>query len=165
MRRKEREITDRAEQEAVLDRGGLLHLAMTSEGAPYIVPMNYGRAGACVYLHCANKGKKLEALDADNRVALNVVGFHRVSSLEKAKKACDLTTYFESVTVFGRAFRVTDPDERLRGFTAILRHHAAEHLPLEDLPGVVILRVEIEQMTGKHNTPPADEAGPLLAHG
>ena len=159
MRRKDRAVTDRAEQSAILAKGKVLHMALINAGKPYIVPMNYGWDGECVYMHTANAGLKLDILDADNQVALNVLTHQEVSSVEEAHKACDLTAYYESITVFGRAEQVVDPAERLLAFTAILRQYSAEHLPLRDMSNVVLLRVKAEQITAKRNSASAEAGG------
>ncbi len=155
MRRRELEITARDEQSALLGKGTILHLALVDNGAPYIVPLDYGWDGEHIYVHCANKGKKLDCIDADNRVALNVIPHSTLSDIGAADKACDLSTWFESVTAFGRAHRVTDPDERTHGMLAILKQHGADHLPYKDMPAAVILRISVDQITAKRKTAPA----------
>ena len=152
MRRKDREITDRTEQDALLHRGSVLHMALVDNGKPYIVPLNYGYDGEYMYMHCIDKGMKLDILDANNRVALNVLPYQAMKPMEELKRACNIGMYYESVTVFGRAHRVTDPAQRQRAFAALIRQHKAEHLPLEDNnPAVVVLRVEIEEITAKRS--------------
>ena len=158
MRRSDRAIIDFSEQSALLSKGVLLHMALLDEGRPYIVPMSYGWDGEHTYMHCANKGLKLDCLDADARVALNVVPFLRVLSQSEAKNACDMTTWYESVTVFGMLRRVTDPADRTRGFAAIARQYGVEHLPMQDMPALVLLRVDVERITAKRNLPPTGNA-------
>ncbi len=155
MRRSDREITSAEGREAVLAKGTVAHLAlMDTDGGPYIVPLDYGWDGKHIYMHCANKGKKLDCIDADNRAALNIVSYAAMSDLAEANKACDLGTWYESATVFGRIHRVTDPAERAHGFAAILKQHGAGHLPFTDMPATVVLRVDIERLTAKTATPP-----------
>ena len=158
MRRTDKEISSRVEQDALLAKGSILHLALVDGGAPYIVPLDYGWDGTHIYMHCATKGKKLDCLDADNRVAANVLPFHAMTDKSAADKACDLGTWFQSITVFGRAHRVTDPAERAHGFQVILRQHGADHLPFEDSPAVVVLRIDVDHITAKGKTPPASDA-------
>ena len=68
-----------------------------------------------------------------------------------------MAAYYESITVFGRAHRVTDPAERMRGFAALLRQYGAGHLPVQDMPALTMLRVEVERITAKRSNPPAAE--------
>ena len=42
MRRKDREITDRATISGMLDMAEILHIAVKNEPYPYVVPVNFG---------------------------------------------------------------------------------------------------------------------------
>ncbi len=76
MRRKDREITGREDLEAVLQRCRTCRLAMTAEGWPYVIPLNFGYTwgedGLTLYFHSGIKGKKLDALRADPRVCFEM---------------------------------------------------------------------------------------------
>ena len=41
MRKREREITDEAMIRDILDRAQVMHLGLSDEGQPYVVPMYY----------------------------------------------------------------------------------------------------------------------------
>ena len=66
MRRREREITDEAAIRDILDKAGVLHLGLSDDGQPYVVPMNYGyrleKGKLTLYLHGAREGYKYEVL-------------------------------------------------------------------------------------------------------
>ena len=62
MRRKEREISDRNEIEAVILQADVCRLAMVDEASPYIVPLNFGFADNSLYFHSAHKGRKVDIL-------------------------------------------------------------------------------------------------------
>ena len=70
MRRKDREVKDYDEIIDILSRCKILHLALTSEGKPYSVPLNFGYVleedadtkKLSLYFHCAPEGKKLDAI-------------------------------------------------------------------------------------------------------
>ena len=72
MRRKDREITDREEIRAILERARVLHLGINAGGRPYVVPLHYGLAWSdglpVFYVHGAREGRKLDLLRRDNRV-------------------------------------------------------------------------------------------------
>lgn len=42
MRRKDREVTELAQIEEILEKGKVVHLGMIDGDFPYIVPLNYG---------------------------------------------------------------------------------------------------------------------------
>ena len=65
MRRKEREVKERAAIEEILRACKVCRLAMNGEdGVPYIVPLNFGYTWSgeqpVFYLHSAQSGRKLD---------------------------------------------------------------------------------------------------------
>ena len=42
MTKRERQITDENQIKAILDSAGVLHLGLSVNDEPYVVPMNYG---------------------------------------------------------------------------------------------------------------------------
>ena len=62
VRRKDREITDRAEIYEILDRSFTGHLALCSGGEPYVVPLCFGVMNGAVYFHCARDGTSLTSI-------------------------------------------------------------------------------------------------------
>jgi uncharacterized protein len=53
MRRKDREITDRTEIEAILNEARVCRIGLAEGGDPYIVPLCFGYEEGSVYLHSA----------------------------------------------------------------------------------------------------------------
>jgi nitroimidazol reductase NimA-like FMN-containing flavoprotein (pyridoxamine 5'-phosphate oxidase superfamily) len=147
MRRADRQVTDPDAIGAVLDAGEVLYLAMTDEGAPYVVPLNYGWDGSNVWVHCAEEGLKLDILARDPRVSFAVASEARVVP----GKGCGWTTKFRSVVGFGAAVLVTGEEERLKGLAAVVSHysHASESITSRQAKGCAVVRIDVESMTGK----------------
>ena len=59
MRRKDREITDRAEIEAILNEAMVCRIGLADDGEPYVVPVSFGYEDGSVYIHSAPEGKKI----------------------------------------------------------------------------------------------------------
>ena len=76
MRRKDREITGRENIEPILKACKTCRVAMIADGAPYVVPLNFGytwdESGLTLYFHSGLKGKKIDALRADPRVCFEM---------------------------------------------------------------------------------------------
>ena len=106
MRRKDREITGRENIEPILRACKTCRVAMIADGAPYVVPLNFGYTwdddGLTLYFHSGLKGKKIDALRADPRVCF------------------ELDTE-QGVTGEGMEFAKT-PDEKRNGFDIIMQH-------------------------------------------
>ena len=66
MRRKDREITDINEIVKIVSDCDVLHLGMSDNGIPYVVPVNFGFTcegrELTFYVHCATSGKKIDIL-------------------------------------------------------------------------------------------------------
>jgi nitroimidazol reductase NimA-like FMN-containing flavoprotein (pyridoxamine 5'-phosphate oxidase superfamily) len=150
MRRKDREITDRAAIEAILRRAAVCRIGLVGEDGPYIVPMSLGYEAGRLYLHSAREGRKLDLIREDPRVCFEV---DLDSEVVKAESPCGWSLRYRSVIGFGRAVLVEAPEEKRRGLEIILRHHGGDPsaLPERSLDGVSLIRIEIREMTGKQS--------------
>ena len=66
------------------------------DGYPYAVPLNYIYLNNKIYFHSAKEGHKVDAIAINNKVSFCVVAKDDVVPEE-------LTTYFKSVIIFGKA--------------------------------------------------------------
>ncbi|MBI5523114.1 MAG: pyridoxamine 5'-phosphate oxidase family protein [Desulfarculus sp.] len=159
MRRANRQITDPAQLEDILRRGRVLRLAMCHGDQPYLLPLNYGYAQGRVYLHTGRQGLKLEYLRANPRVCFEV---SVDVELVPAQEACAWNCHYQCVLGFGRAVEVTDEAERRLGLLAITSQYAGpgpHALKEESLARACLLRIDIEEMSGKQNPPPGPQDG------
>ncbi len=67
MRRTDREVTEKAEIEAILQQAGVLRIGLSDSNGPYIVPVCFGFDGGALYIHSAPGGKKIAMLNRDPR--------------------------------------------------------------------------------------------------
>jgi hypothetical protein len=150
MRRKEKEITDRAAIEAILRRATVCRIGFTGKDGPYVVPMSFGYEAGCLYLHSAREGRKIDLLREDPRVCFEV---DLDVDVVRKENPCQWSLRYRSVVGFGRAVLVEDPEEKRRGLEIILRHHGGDPsaLPERSLDGVSLIRIEIREMTGKQS--------------
>ena len=129
MRRFRQQLSDE-ETEKILQEGKTAVLGVIDgNGYPYTVPVNYVYADGKIFFHCARQGEKLDAMRADDRVSLCVI--------EKADIVPEeLTTYFRSVIVRGRAKILESPEEI---------QHAAETLGMKYYPNLEAVQKEIDR--------------------
>jgi len=151
MRRQEKEITDRAEQEEVLRSAAVLSLALRGPNAPYVVPVCFGLDGEVLYVHSALAGTKIDLLNADH-----VVGFCACAdvSVTTRAEACSSGASGRSVVGTGRARVVQDEQERLRGLDAIMRHYRGDssEKPVyspASLSRTAVIAIRIDTLHGK----------------
>jgi nitroimidazol reductase NimA-like FMN-containing flavoprotein (pyridoxamine 5'-phosphate oxidase superfamily) len=150
MRRHEREITDRAEMETVLARATVVHLAMVDDGRPYLVPLNFGYADGCLYLHGAKEGRKIAVLRRSPAVCFNLFTDEAIVP-GAAPAGCNFTSRYRSVTGTGRVEFLENDDAKRHGLDVIMAHYASG--PFTYRPDVFartcVFRIVIESMTGK----------------
>jgi len=156
MRRKDCEIVDDKRMWEVLRSANVCHVAFCHESWPYIVPMSFGCLEGKLYFHSASEGTKLDLLNANPNVCFEVaVNVEIVPSAD----ACNWSVRYESVVGLGRMSIVEDPEERRAGLTALLAQSArlaqqsdrSIELPKHVSAAIVVLRVNIESMTGKES--------------
>jgi uncharacterized protein len=148
MRKKEKEITDPAAIESIIQRSMVCRLAMAEDNRPYVVPLCFGYRGRTLYFHCAREGKKTDILRKNNQVC---VEFDIDQELVTTEEACKFDMKYRSVIAFGKAYLVEKPEERRTGLEAIMQHYAGKPFsyPDETVGKTMVIRVEVESLTGK----------------
>jgi len=152
MRRKEREITNRDEIEAIIGRSDVCRVAFANDNVPYIVTMNFGYRGGEkqeLYFHCANEGRKLEMIRRNNNVCFEMDTDHK---LYEGETACDFGMSYSSVVGFGRIFIVSDEAGKKEGLNVLMKHYSGKNdfeFSDSSFHRTTILKLEIDEMTGK----------------
>ncbi len=151
MRRKDREMTDRNDIEAILKSCVLCHLGMCDGDRPYVLPLNYGYQDGCVYIHGAGEGQKLDILRQNRNVCVTV---ERDVAIQKGERPEDCTTLYQSVVAFGKAELVTDEAGKQEGLAILMAQHGEPlqgPLPAAVLARLTVIRVRLDTMTGKRH--------------
>ena len=148
MRRKDQEITDIKAIEDIIRKGQVCHLGLSENGRPYIVPLCFGYKENNLYFHSAREGKKIDILRKNKNVCFEI---DIDQELVKGKKACNCSMKYRSVIGFGKAEIVEDVDLKRRALNIIMQNYLEGFFkyPEESIKNIVIIRVEIESMTGK----------------
>jgi nitroimidazol reductase NimA-like FMN-containing flavoprotein (pyridoxamine 5'-phosphate oxidase superfamily) len=154
MRKVNQEITDRAILEKILTTAEICRLGFMDKDRPYILPFNYGYRDNCIYIHCANKGKKIDLIRQNNSVCIEV---EQYANIEKFEKACKWTTTYRSLVGYGKVEIIQDEEQKREGLDVIMKHNGADSshdLDYEKskIDAMSILKVEITEMTGKQSS-------------
>ena len=153
MNKAEREITDKSQLLEILGRGKYAIIAMCRDNEPYIATLSYGYdpAGTALYFHSAVKGRKMDFLTANPAVCATVIE-------DGGYVANQCSHRYRSVVLYGKMHVVEDTGERLHGLETMARQLEADltarkekisRLSEEAWRGMAILRLDIEEMTGK----------------
>jgi len=141
--------------EEIISRCQICHLALASpQGGPYAVALNFGYACGnppALYFHCAREGKKLELIRQNPRCAFVI---DRAIKLVTGPMACDWGMKYESVMGTGTIEIVAGPAERRLALDRIMAQYGNQAPAYgSELPqGPLILKLTIEEMTGKRRT-------------
>jgi len=151
MRRSEKEITQRGEICAVLQRGSICHLGLVDGDEPYVVPVSYGFDGDALYFHSAGEGRKIETIREHPRVCFEVTAEW---SLQPAETACSWGASYESVIGWGTARLITDPTAKRAALNTIMNQYddtEAHLFSASIIDKTTVVRIDIERMTGKRS--------------
>ncbi|MDR3295177.1 MAG: pyridoxamine 5'-phosphate oxidase family protein [Clostridiales Family XIII bacterium] len=153
MRRKDREITSQESVLSILDRAEVLHLALSDDNKPYVLPLNFACVAEdgqiVVYLHGASKGRKLDIIAKNPHVCFEALCSYEILPGEAP---CDYSANYESTIGEGLACVVEDPAEKVRGLDAIMKHYGYEgqtHYPADMLRAVTVLKITVSALSGK----------------
>jgi len=141
--------------EEIISRCQVCHLALSSpHGRPYAVAVNFGYASGnppALYFHCAREGRKLELIRQNPRCAFII---DRAIGLVTGPMACDWSTKYESVMGTGAIEIAADPAERRLALDRIMAQYGNQSPAYGSVPpqGPLILKLTIEEMTGKRHT-------------
>lgn len=117
-------------------------------GYPYAVPMSYAFADGSLYFHSATEGHKVDALRRNAKASFSVVERDEI-------RPAEYTTYFRSAIAFGRVSIIEGDDEKMAALELLGERYRpghsadAHHEAAKSLSHVLILRLDIEHLTGK----------------
>lgn len=152
MRRKEREITEQAAIESVINDSSVCRIGMSGGPYPYIVPVNFCYEERTLYFHSAPEGKKIDFLRKAPKVC---VEFDIPGGVTAAGIPCDYGFSYRSVIAFGQAEEVTGPEEKRRILEMLFSRYGPPErsLPVQmsekQIEGTAVWRVDLDTMTGK----------------
>ena len=151
MRRKDKEITDKTVIEEVFMENDVGRLAMSVDDQPYVVPLNFVYFNGKIFFHSHKEGTKMRNIAKNPKVCFEVDS----GEIVKGDKPCDFTWKYRSAIVKGRTSIVTNAEKRL----AVLKRLSDKYSPgkgkmltaddLEKNPQLVIVEIDIDEMTGK----------------
>ena len=156
MRRKDREVTDKKEIEAILAEAKILHLGLNDGGCPYVVPLHYGyefEAGKLtLWMHSAKEGYKLDLIRKDPHVCAQIDC--RVEAVSGGDIPCKYGSLFASVIGRGTAEILEDEEEKIRGLQILMKHQTGRDFEFspEMAAGVEVIRVRIAELSAKART-------------
>jgi nitroimidazol reductase NimA-like FMN-containing flavoprotein (pyridoxamine 5'-phosphate oxidase superfamily) len=164
--RGQRDATDRAALDAVLDAGTICHLGVLMHGAPVVVPTIYGRDGDTLYLHgSTGAGNLRAAMTGDVSVAVTLV-----DGIVYARSAMHFSMNYRSAVIHGRPLELTDHDQRLHALRVIVEHaapgawDAARPPTKKEMAATTVLSLDLTEASVKTRSgDPSDDESDLTS--
>lgn len=142
-------ITDRNEIDEIIRGSEVCRIAMSKDDSPYLVPMSFGYDGDAVYIHTKRTGKKIEYIQANNRVCFE---FERnVKMSLDAANPCESTFSYQTVIGFGTINELVEPERKKHALQQIVSHYGGGQSDFSDamLAAVRVWAISIDSMTAK----------------
>jgi nitroimidazol reductase NimA-like FMN-containing flavoprotein (pyridoxamine 5'-phosphate oxidase superfamily) len=156
-----RAVYDKERVHAILDEGFICHVGFAQAGQPFVIPTLYARSGETLYMHGSGASRMLKTLAEGVEVCVTVT---LVDGFVLARSAFHHSMNYRSVTVFGRARRVTEMAERLEALRLITDHIVPQRWdevrgPNElEMKQTLVLALPLEDVAAKVRVgPPADD--------
>ncbi len=147
--RRKKQFMSQAATEEILNRGLAGVLAVNGDdGYPYAVPISYAYDSGKIYLHSAGTGHKLDSIRRNDKVSFCVIDQNQVVPAE-------LTTYFRSAIVFGRARIITDDAPKRHALELLVQKYAPNYQKDGETEisrqwnAVTVVEIVVEHMSGK----------------
>ncbi len=154
MRQSNKEIRDK---EVIIDLLNTAHVGrlgtVTGSGYPMVKPLNFVYAAGNIYFHTAKEGEKIDDIRRDNRVCFEVD--LPIALVKSTGSPCRAEYLYRSVIIKGRAHVVEEQGEQLDALKKLMGKYQPEGgyggFPEEKLKITGIVRIDIEEMTGKED--------------
>ena len=157
MTKRERQVTDPEQILHILDTGKVVHLGLSVNDEPYVVPMNYGYTmedgKLTLYLHSAVRGRKLDMIRANSKVFFEI-DCDRMPF--EGRVPCQYGMVYSSIMGRGTATLVEDVEGKKQAMTILMKTQTGKDFSFNDrlVSIVTVIRIDVSEYTAKHRPLP-----------
>ena len=151
MRRKDKEIIDFNDIEAILKRNNICRIGLSDDNVPYIIPMNYGYKNYTLIFHSAKEGKKIDIIRNNPEACFEITEDIKII---ESDKACSFGTRYRSVFGKGKIEIIDDESMKIEGLNVLMAQHSDKNnweFSKKSLQNIVILKLDIDELSGKQS--------------
>ena len=157
MRLAKREVTDRKELRAIIEKCTVLRIGGRDEEGMFIVPVNYGyeweekdgEISLKFYIHSTKEGRKARAFRKDPQVAVEL---DREGGVIEGNYTCSYSFAYESIMGTGTIRLLEKTEDKRRGLR-FLMEHMAPGSPIEFrdemIEAVDVYEIDVAEFKGK----------------
>jgi uncharacterized protein len=154
MRRNKKEIKDPKIINELLETAPVGRLGtIDRHGHPMIKPLNFVYADGKIYFHTALSGEKIDDIKRNNRVVFELD--LPIAYVKGDNNPCTAKYLYRSVIIKGRATMVEDRMDKIFVLKRLMEKYQPEggygDFPAEKLAITGIVRIDIDEMTGKQD--------------
>ena len=153
MRRNDKAVKDIDAIKNIISKCQVVRVAMCKDDVPYLVPLNYGyefKDGELIlYCHCTNKGKKLDILDENPNVFIEIDNEKDVIA---GNTSCAFGLEYFSIMSPGKVEFIHNIYDKIHGLNKIMEHYTAEDkndFKNEALNKVFLLKITCTNLSAK----------------
>lgn len=155
--RRELQVTDIEEITAILDKAKIVHLGLSDDNEPYVVPMNYGytleNGKLTLFIHGATEGKKLDIMRKNPKISFSIE-----TDVEPftGRVACQYGMTYSSVFGKGTAEILEDPAEKIAGLSQFMKSQTGMDFEFNErmVSAVSVIKLNISEYTAKRRPLP-----------
>lgn len=150
MRRKDKEISNASDINAIISNATVCRLGMVNGDKPYVVPLSFGYKDRALYFHGALKGQKIDLIKKNPNVCFE---FDIAAEAIGEEDACDWSMKFQSVIGFGKASFTEGLEGKRQALGVIMAQYSDKEFqfPEKMVNATAVIKVQIEGMTGKQS--------------
>ena len=153
MRRKEKEIHDPAEIDAILERAEICHLGLSDQGETLRGAHELRVPGPGFVFSFGRLGQKNRHFDIQPPRMRRFQCVDR--ELVRGEKPCKWGMHFQSLMGVGTASFVEEAEQKRRALDLIMAHYTTDgfhfNYPDNALESICVIRVDIESFSGKRS--------------
>jgi nitroimidazol reductase NimA-like FMN-containing flavoprotein (pyridoxamine 5'-phosphate oxidase superfamily) len=144
-------ITDRGIMDNIIQGSQICHLACCLDDHPYVIPLSFGYDGHSIFIHTAQKGKKIEIFTRNQRVCLAFE--NNIDLKHDPEQACEWSFAYTSIIAEGSIQELTSETDKKSSLDQIIRHYSDQNweIPSAELKKTRVWKISLETMTGKRS--------------
>lgn len=161
----EKAVTERDVAYAILDAGLMAHVAVVTDGQPYVVPVGYARRGDEVIFHGSSASRLFTKLAQGAPTCLTVT---LLDGLVLARSLFESSMHYRCVMALGTC-RQLDGEEEVAALLDLSEHlmpgrtRDARHPAPQELKATITLSLPLDEISVKVSAGPPDDVASDLA--
>ncbi len=127
---------------------------VSTDGTPYVVPVNFAFEGDRIYFHCALEGMKLDYIKANPKVGFETDELTELYS--SPDRPCFCGSYYQGVIARGKAAIVTDREKKMHALWLLVEKYVGKRygdMPDDIVGRTCVVEILVDEISGKAHLP------------